>query len=86
MREEVKAVITAVVFVAVFAIVTWVLVTFDTPSEWDSLPPSSLDAVQYAAPSFTSDGTPCYKVMDRTTEQVWWLVHVGGEWVALEVK
>jgi len=42
-----------------------------------------LDAVEYRPPAFADEGWPTYKVMDRTTERVTWLVRLNGEWVKL---
>lgn len=48
-------------------------------------PGTPLDAVRVNAPSF-ADGKVCYKVMDRGTEKVWYMVQMrsqngGLEWV-----
>lgn len=83
MKQTTRAVIVGVAFVAVMAAVTWLLVTFDAPRETSDLPACPLDAVEYRSPAFADDGWPCYKVMDRTTERVTWLVRVNGEWVVL---
>lgn len=78
-----RAVITCVAFVAALVLMTWLLVTFDAPQETEDLPACPLDAVQYRPPVFADEGWPTYKVMDRSTEQVTWLVRVNGEWVVL---
>jgi len=83
MKQTTRAAIVGVAFVAVMAAVTWLLVTFDAPQETQDLPACPLDAVEYRPPAFADEGWPTYKVMDRTTERVTWLVRLNGEWVVL---
>ena len=83
MKQTTRAAIVGVAFVAVMAAVTWLLVTFDAPRETQDLPACPLDAVEYRPPAFADEGWPTYKVMDRTTERVTWLVRVNGEWVVM---
>lgn len=81
MKQTTRAAIVGIAFVAVMVLMTWLLVTFDAPQETENLPACPLDAVEYRSPAFADDGWPTYKVMDRSTEQITWLVRVSGEWV-----
>lgn len=83
MRKTAHAITVALVFLGSFAALTWLLVAFDRPSGAKDLPVCPLDAVEYRSPAFADDGWPSYKVMDRTAEQVTWIVRLNGEWVVL---
>lgn len=49
------------------------------------MPGQPLDAIKMSAPTFADQNYPTYKVVDRTSGACWWLVRIGGDWVALPV-
>lgn len=46
---------------------------------------SPLDAIAYESPEFAG-GAASYEVCDRRTGGRWWLVSIGGDWVALPIE
>ncbi len=58
----------------------------------ETAPGMPLDAVQYAAPSWSPDARQCFCVVDRISGCSWWVIQVPGygegewEWLVLPIE
>lgn len=86
-RNAVTAGVLIVLVVAVLAAASIVTGGPKTRDVGDAVSPGRpLDAVRYEAPTFARRyGEWCYRVMDRSTGEQWWLIRMGDDWVSLTI-